>query len=153
MWAIMRLTLGAFSICMEMCGNGPRTGTKRPTPSATRWWTQTDRHPARIGCGGVVPGATTGRTRGAFLICTETCLSGPRTGIRRLIPPATQWWIPPDRPRARIGSVGVVPGATTGRPCVQLRASTTPPAPVSTLSASVLVSKIASNKEARKVLA
>ena len=45
-------------------------------------------------------------THGAFLICTEMCGSGPRTGTRRLIPPATRWWILADRHRARIGSSG-----------------------------------------------
>ena len=34
-----RPTRGAFSICMEMCGNGLQTGTRRPIPPATRWWT------------------------------------------------------------------------------------------------------------------
>ena len=65
-------------------------------------------------------------TRGAFLICTEMSGSGPRTGTKRLIPPATRWWIQPDRHRARLGSYGVVPGTSPGRPCVQLSAATTP---------------------------
>ena len=43
---------------------------------------------------------------GAFLICTEMCGSGPRTGTRLLIPPVTRWLIPLDRHRARYGSSG-----------------------------------------------
>ncbi len=65
-------------------------------------------------------------TPGAFLICMEMSGSGPRTGTRRLIPPATRWSIRPDRHRARIGSDGVVPGSTTGRTCVQLSANSGP---------------------------
>ena len=42
-------THGAFLICMEMSGSGPRTGTKRLTPPAIRWLIQLDRHRARIG--------------------------------------------------------------------------------------------------------
>ena len=49
---------------------------------------------------------------------------------RQLTPPATRWWIPQDRHRARIGSYGVVPGATAGRPCVQLSATATPERPL-----------------------
>ena len=45
-------------------------------------------------------------THGAFLICTEMSGNGPRTGTRRLIPPATRWRILADRHRARIGSTG-----------------------------------------------
>ena len=55
-------------------------------------------------------------TRGAFLICTEMSGSGPRTGTRRLIPPATRWWILADRHRARFGSHGVVPGPRRDAP-------------------------------------
>jgi hypothetical protein len=80
-------------------------------------------------------------TRGAFLIRMGMCGSGPRTGTRRPIQPATQWWIPPDRLRARPGSAGVVPGAAPGRPCVQLSATPSPPATATTTLASVLVSK------------
>ena len=83
-------------------------------------------------------------TRGAFSICMEMCGSGPRTGTRRLIPPATRWWILADRHRARIGSGGVVPGAASGRPCVLLSATATPPATGTTTSASVLVSNSSS---------
>ncbi|MDC1006393.1 hypothetical protein OAQ34_12300, partial [Opitutales bacterium] len=54
-----------------------------------------------------------------------------------------------DRHRARLGSYGVVPGTSTGRPCVLLSATATPPATVSTSSASVLVSKKASNARER----
>ena len=71
MWVNTRPTRWAFSICMEMCGSGPRTGSRRPIPPATRWWTQPDRHRARIGSSGVVPGTTTGRT------CVQ--LSAPTT--------------------------------------------------------------------------
>ncbi|MDG1355746.1 MAG: hypothetical protein P8P90_05805 [Opitutales bacterium] len=83
-------------------------------------------------------------TRWAFSICMEMCGSGPQTGTRRPIPAATRWWIPPDRPRARIGSSGVVPGATMERPCVQRSASATPPATATAPLASVLVSKSSS---------
>ena len=79
-------------------------------------------------------------TRGAFSICMEMCGSGPQTGTRRLIPPATLLWILADRLRARLGSSGVVPGTPTGRTCVLPGATTAPPAPVTTPSASVLVS-------------
>ena len=83
-------------------------------------------------------------TRGAFLICTEMCGSGPRTGTRRLIPPATRWWILAVRHRARIGSYGVVPGAPTGRTCVLLSASAHPRHPPLAPLASVLVSNSSS---------
>jgi hypothetical protein len=36
MWGNMQPTHGAFLICTEMSGSGPRTGTKRPIPPATR---------------------------------------------------------------------------------------------------------------------
>ena len=49
MWGNMRPTPGAFLICMEMCGSGPQTGTRRPIPPATRWLIPTGRHRARIG--------------------------------------------------------------------------------------------------------
>ena len=68
-------------------------------------------------------------THGAFLICMAMCGSGPRTGTKRRIPPATRWLIPLDRHRARIGSDGVVPGTTTGRTCVLLSAAPTPQHP------------------------
>ena len=73
--------------------------------------------------------ANTPPTRGAFLICTEMSGSGPRTGTKRPIPRATRWLIPLDRHRARIGSRGVVPGTTAGRPCVRLCAATPPRLP------------------------
>ena len=52
MWANMRPTPGAFSICTEMSGNGPQTGMVQLIPPATRWWTQQVRHRARIGSTG-----------------------------------------------------------------------------------------------------
>ena len=33
MWGNMRPTHGAFLTCTEMCGSGPRTGTRRPYPT------------------------------------------------------------------------------------------------------------------------
>ncbi len=80
--------------------------------------------------------------RGVSSTCTEMCGSGPRTGIRRPIPAATRWWTQLARHRARFGSRGVVPGTTTGRTCVQLSATATPPATAAL--ASVLVSNQAS---------
>ena len=85
-------------------------------------------------------------THGAFLICTEMCGNGPRTGTRRPIPLATRWSIRPDRHRARFGSHGVVPGATSGRACVLLSATPSPPATVTATSASVLVSNSSSKR-------
>ena len=52
MWGNMRPTPGAFLICMEMCGSGPQTGTRRPIPAATRWLIPRVRHRARSGLRG-----------------------------------------------------------------------------------------------------
>ncbi|MEJ6620591.1 MAG: hypothetical protein QNL93_01440, partial [Opitutae bacterium] len=56
----------------------------------------------------------------------------------------------PVRLRARIGSIGVVPGAASGRACVLLSATAAPRATAPATLASVLVSKKASNEEARR---
>ena len=87
------------------------------------------------------------RIHGAFSICMEMCGNGRRTGTRHT-PPAIRWLTQPDRHRARIGSSGVVPGTTMERTCVQLSATTSPPATAPTPLASVLVSK-SSSKGAR----
>ncbi|MEC8043227.1 MAG: hypothetical protein VX130_01370 [Verrucomicrobiota bacterium] len=90
---------------------------------------------------------------GAFLICMVTCGSGPRTGIRRPIPTATRWWIQQDRRRVRPGLGAVALGSATPRTNDLRSVPTTPPATDPTALASVLVSKIVSNEEGRKVLA
>ncbi len=64
-------------------------------------------------------------THGAFLTCTEMCGSGSTTGRQIILPVPRP--ILRVRHRARIGSYGVVPGAATGRTCVQLGAPPTPP--------------------------
>ena len=67
-------------------------------------------------------------TPGAFLTCTEMCGNGSATGRRTtLLVPRPTLRV---RHRARVGSDGVVPGTTAGRPCVLLRRTTSPPAAV-----------------------
>ena len=67
-------------------------------------------------------------TRGAFLICTEMSGSGPRMLTKLLIHRATLWSILLILGRrARFGSDGVVPGSASGRTCVQLGATASPP--------------------------
>ena len=92
--------------------------------------------------------ATMPRILGAFLICTEMCGSGRRTGTELTVREHRP--IPQVRHRARPGSHGVVPGPTTERTCVLLSAAATPRAAAPTTLASVLVSKKASNEEARR---
>ena len=58
----IRQICGAYLTCMEMCGSGPWTGTRRLIPPVTRLLIQQDRLRARYGSYGVVPGTTTGRT-------------------------------------------------------------------------------------------
>ncbi len=66
-------------------------------------------------------------THGAFLTCREMCGNGSATGRRTiLLVPRLTLRV---RHRARIGSSGVVPGATAGRTCVLLSAATHPRAP------------------------
>ncbi|MEC8043845.1 MAG: hypothetical protein VX130_04540 [Verrucomicrobiota bacterium] len=69
-------------------------------------------------------------TRGDFMICMEMCGNGSTTGRRIILPVSKP--ILRVRHRARIGSYGVVPGAPTGRPCVQLSAAATPPVAAAT---------------------
>ena len=54
MWVNTRPTRGAL-ICMEMCGSGPRTGTRMLIQFPVI--DPTGRHHARFGSGGVVPGS------------------------------------------------------------------------------------------------
>ena len=82
-------------------------------------------------------------THGAFLICTEMSGSGPRTGTRRLIPPATRWWILADRHRARSGPTGWFLDHD-GTSLRSASAATTPPSDRRYTLASVLVSNSSS---------
>ena len=83
--------------------------------------------------------ATMPRTLGAFSICMEMYGSGRRTGRRNL---RTGAQTDPLHGAASgsLGSYGVVPGTSTGRPCVRPAAPTTPRATATTGSASVSVS-------------
>ena len=87
------------------------------------------------------------RTHGAFLICMEMYGSGRRmrTQVTQRVPRTI---LSMSALRARFGSYGVVPGATTGRACVRRSAAAAPRAPASTISASVLVSKSSQTRPA-----
>ena len=81
-------THGAYLICMEMCGSGPRIGTRRLTLPAIRWWIRPDRRRARIGLSGVVPGPTMGRTtrsakRSSFTPSHRSKAHGFRVGFQK----------------------------------------------------------------------
>ena len=62
MWANMRPTPGAFSICTEMSGSGPRTGTQAAYPTGNPVVDPTGPASGSHRVNGVVPGPSTVRT-------------------------------------------------------------------------------------------
>ena len=90
--------------------------------------------------------ATMPRILGAFLICTEMCGSGRRTGTELTVREHRP--IPQDRHRAPAVFFGAGLGALQARSCVRPPAATTPRATATAALASVLVSK--SNRQGAK---
>ena len=82
--------------------------------------------------------ATMPRILGAFLICTEMCGSGRRTGTELTVREHRP--IPQDRLRAPAVFVGAGLGTLQARPCVRPPASASPRAIATTTSAFVSVS-------------